>query len=241
MGTRSRRTFLTDLGRATLGAVVLGPVLAGCDDPAAAPTPDGPTWARASFGFVSAWVLVRDGQALVVDTGTGDDVAPIAGALDELGLGWGDVADVLVTHRHDDHVGGAAAVAAEAPDATFHAAMPDLERLRRDVPAAAEVVDGDRLLDVRVVATPGHTAGHVSALAEDVGVLVVGDALVNGVSIGGTTGDGVELSPPEFTSDADVAAASGRLLAGLDYDVALFGHGEPIVDDAAATVADAVG
>lgn len=258
----TRRTLVADLGRTVLGAVVLGPVLGACtaqdtpDGTAASPTDgsagsDGArdavattpaTWERASFGFVSGYVLVRDGEALVFDTGTGEDgVGPIGDALAAAGVGWDAVSNILVSHRHGDHAGGAEAVAAEAPGAVLHAAQPDLDRIAAGGLATAEVVDGDMVAGVRVVATPGHTSGHISGFDEASRLLLVGDALVNGVAIGGTTGDGVELSPPDFTFDAELAAASGEVLAGLDYDVALFGHGDPITVDAAATVAAAVG
>ena len=257
----TRRTLLSDLGRVTLGAVVLGPVVTGCaaDDDPTAPSADpgeepegtGPpdpspssaaTWERASFGFVSAYVLVRDGEALVFDTGTGEGgVGPIGDALVAAGAGWDAVSSILVSHRHADHAGGVEAAAGEAPDATLYAAQPDLDRVPAGDLATSEVVDGDRVVGVRVVATPGHTSGHVSGLEEATGLLLVGDALVNGVAIGGTTGVGVELSPPDFTFDAELAAASGDLLAGLDYETALFGHGEPLATGAAATVASDLG
>lgn len=260
----SRRTLLVDLGRATLGAVLLGGVAAGCseddgatDDPTGTPSPEGaPTgaaaadgtsapsgqpWQRAGFGFVSAYVLVRDGEALVFDTGTGEDIGPITGALEAAGVGWDAVGHVLVSHDHGDHAGGVDLVVAEAPDATVYGGMPDLDGFRDRAPGAMEVVDGDTVMGLRVVATPGHTLGHVSALDEDNGLLLVGDALVNDVAIGGASGEGIELSPPEFTADAGAAAASGRALAALTFEVALFGHGEPITSGADGEVAAAVG
>lgn len=268
MGTVTRRTLLLDLGRATLGAVLLGGIAAGCADGdetgggagggddatpggggsetpragGAGSAPDGTaTWQRASFGFVSAYVLVRDGEALVFDTGTGDDIGPISDALTAAGAGWDAVGHVLVSHRHGDHVGGLDLVVAEAPDAVVYGGMPDLDEFRDRAGSVREVVDGDAVMGLRVVATPGHTPGHVSALDEDNGLLLVGDALVNGVAIGGATGTGVELSPPEFTADAEAAAASGRALADLTFDVALFGHGEPITSGADGEVAAAIG
>lgn len=239
----SRRAFLAGAGRAVLGVALTGAV-AGCstdgvdDSAGGAEEADGPPaplqWERAAMGFVSAYVLVRDGEAAVFDTGTGDDIGPIAAALEAAGVGWGDVGHVLVSHRHGDHLGGVDAVLAEAPDATAYAAAPDLDALRDRVPGAVEVMDGDRVLGLRVVATPGHTPGHVSAYAEDAGVLLTGDALVNAVRVGGTSGEGVEGSPPDFTDDADAAVASVRLLADLGATTLLFGHGEPLTADAVA-------
>lgn len=247
----TRRALLVDLGRASLGAVVLGPGLVGCAaadderqrDTAAASAGDEASvaWRRASFGFVSAYVLVRGGEALVFDTGTGEDVAVIGDALEDAGAGWGQVAHVVVSHRHDDHVGGVDRVVDEAPAAAVHAAVPDLDVVRARLPAASAITDGDRLLGLRVVATPGHTPGHISLFDDETGLLLAGDAVVNGVAIGGTTGDGVEPSPPSFTADADEALASVRTLVDLAPTTILFGHGDPLTSGASAALEDALG
>lgn len=262
--TLTRRTLLHDLGRVTLGAVVIG-TLGACDDGGAepeagdtpapssatssttgeAPTTGDPTasgdlaWERASFGFVSAYVLVRSGEALVFDTGTSDGgVDPITAALEAAGVGWGDVSHVLVSHDHGDHIGGIEAVMAEATEATAHASGPDFMTLQSRVDGAQEVADSDQVLGLRVVATPGHTLGHVSAFEPDAGLLLAGDAIVNGVQVGGTTGNGIEVSPPDFTADGEQAAASAAALADLAPTAILFGHGEPVTADAAAQLAD---
>ena len=254
----SRRLFLADVGRVTLGAIVLGPALTGCTDDGAgddgsataAPTGGGtpspepttsrqPTgarveWQRASLGFVSAYVLVRRGEGLLFDTGTGDDaVGPIAAALEAIGVGWDAIGHVVLSHRHGDHIGGLGAVLREAPGATVYGALPDLDEVREQVDGAVPVVDGDTVMGLRVVATPGHTEGHIAAFDEGQGLLLAGDALVNGVAIGGASGDGLEPSPPEFTADAGAAAASVGVLAALRPATILFGHGEPLGTGAA--------
>ena len=257
--TFTRRTLLVDLGRTTVAAAVAVPLLSACageDEPGPG---DGATsgdaggssegvgsvgtaegvldWQRASFGFVSAYVLVRNGEALVFDTGTGDDgVDPIATALEAAGVGWGAVGHVLVSHRHGDHAGGVEAVLGEAPDATLYAAMPDLDRIATEGATTAALVDGDQVLGLRIVATPGHTLGHVSALDETSGLLLAGDAMVRDREIGGTTGEGIEASPPDFTEDAELALESVRILADLDFETVLFGHGDPLEEDAKAQV-----
>ena len=54
---------------------------------------------------------------------------------------------------------------------------------------------------LRIVATPGHTIGHVAVLDEVGGILVAGDAL--GTACGTLAG-----SNPQFTEDAAQAKAS---------------------------------
>ncbi len=85
-----------------------------------------------------------------------------------------------------------------------------------------EINDGDVLPmggGVRVIHTPGHTAGHVSFLVEGHGgVLFAGDAAAN---LLGRFGRPLLM----FTEDMDEAKQSMRKLAELDFDTACFGHG----------------
>jgi glyoxylase-like metal-dependent hydrolase (beta-lactamase superfamily II) len=90
------------------------------------------------------------------------------------------------------------------------------------------VTDGDRLAlpgQPRVLATPGHTAGHASYLLEDRKALCAGDALVTDGLIRGQPGP--QLLPEMFHTDPARARASLENLAGLDADLMLPGHGRP--------------
>ena len=90
------------------------------------------------------------------------------------------------------------------------------------VPADHEINDGDELPmggGVRVIHTPGHTAGHVSFFVErHGGILFVGDAAANML---GRIGKPLLI----FTEDMDETKASMRKLAELEFDTACFGHG----------------
>lgn len=252
---RSRRAFIADLGKGVAGAVVLTscvdagtdptaprtPPTAGTTDTTSIPTPTtsagaaAPTstaastvsWARADLGFVSAYVLVRDGEAAIVDTGVAGSETAIGEALGTLGVGWSDVAHVIVTHEHGDHAGSLQAVLEAAGGATGYAAAPDIGNIATPRPLQ-EVADGDTVFGLTIIATPGHTAGHIAVL--DPGrLLLTGDAINNT--------DGLTGPNPQFSSDMTTAIASARLLGTFDYQVALFGHGAPIEADAASLVA----
>jgi glyoxylase-like metal-dependent hydrolase (beta-lactamase superfamily II) len=90
-----------------------------------------------------------------------------------------------------------------------------------------EVLDEDRILDVpgrpRVIATPGHTAGHFSVVGDDRGVLFAGDAMVNFDYATGETG----LRQHRFNEDRVRALASLARLDGVNAETVLFGHGDP--------------
>jgi glyoxylase-like metal-dependent hydrolase (beta-lactamase superfamily II) len=245
----TRRTFLADLGRGGLALAVVsvagsGRVVAQAPapgsplpSPGGSPLPSGSlepvAWHRVDLGFVSAYVLARGGEAAVVDTGTPGSEAAIAEGLAVVGLGWDAVAHLILTHRHQDHAGSTDAILAAAPLATGYAGAADLPGITASRPLSP-VADGDRVFDLRVVATPGHTPGHIAVLDEVGRVLVAGDALV-------TQGGAVGPPPAQFTEDMDQAMASIATLATLGFDTLLVGHGAPIEGDASALVAELVG
>ena len=103
------------------------------------------------------WMLHDAGRAVVVDPG---DAQPVLDALDRLKL---RLASILVTHHHQDHTGGVAALREATGASVFGPrAEPMPEPLTR-------VSQGDQLdllgLRVDVLEVPGHTAGHVAYVA----------------------------------------------------------------------------
>jgi glyoxylase-like metal-dependent hydrolase (beta-lactamase superfamily II) len=193
------------------------------------PGAGGFAWTRVDLGFVSAYLLVRDGEAAVVDTGVQGSDDEIAAALTGIGLGWGDVGHVILTHWHADHSGSISEVLNAAPTATGYIGSADLP----NVQASRElktVNDGDAVFGLRIVGSPGHTIGHVSVLDEAGGVLVAGDAL-------GTADGPLAGSNPSFTEDAAAAKATIVKLGKLTFETLLVGHGDPILTGASAQVA----
>lgn len=186
-------------------------------------------WHRADLGYVSAYVLVRGGEAAVVDTGVEDSEGTIEAALTTAGLGWGAVGHVILTHRHGDHVGSLDAVLAKAPDATAYAGAADIPKIASPRTLRA-VGDGDRVFDLRIVATPGHTLGHIAAFDKAGGLLVAGDALR---TVGGTLAGSI----PAYTEDEAQAKATVAKLGALRFETLLVGHGDPILSGASAQVA----
>ena len=256
----SRRLFLADLGKGGVAVLVLGlvacsdsggggDITTGLGSPTtASPTspastspgttsPDATTgassdlvWREVSFGFVSAYVLARQGEAAVVDTGVAGSASAIEAGLGEIGLGWDAVGHVILTHKHDDHAGSVTEVLDLAGAATGYAGADDIASIVAPRPLTS-VGDGDRVFDLDIIATPGHTPGHVCVLDSAAGVLVVGDAL--------TTEGGVVAGPnPSFSEDMDLANESVRKLAGFEFDVVLLGHGGVIEEDASEQVTE---
>jgi glyoxylase-like metal-dependent hydrolase (beta-lactamase superfamily II) len=254
----SRRLFLADLGKGGAAVLVLG-LVAACSDtggggdittggaspttpgestsagtsaPGNTPTsePPGLEWREVSLGFVSAYLLARQGEAAVVDTGVASSAPAIEAGLGEIGLGWDAVGHVILTHKHADHAGSVTEVLDLANAATGYAGADDIASITAPRPLTP-VGDGDSVFDLDIIATPGHTPGHVCVLDSAAGVLVVGDAL--------SAEGGVVAGPnASFTEDMNLANESVRKLAGFEFDVVLLGHGGAIEQDASEQVTE---
>ncbi|HQV29452.1 MAG TPA: MBL fold metallo-hydrolase [Thermoflexales bacterium] len=89
-----------------------------------------------------------------------------------------------------------------------------------------EASDGDVLPiagGLRVIHTPGHSAGHIALFAERQGVLFAGDTCANMFGLG----------PSIMYEDAAEGMGSLARLATLDFEAVCFGHGRAITRDAA--------
>jgi glyoxylase-like metal-dependent hydrolase (beta-lactamase superfamily II) len=231
----SRRRLLFTAGAGALGITVLG----SCSSPSSTPPPTAAEsaeppvpaasgavagdWRRVSMSYVSAYILVRKNEAAIVDLGTAGSESAIEEGLRAAGLGWGSVKHVVLTHLHDDHVGGLNEVAPHVKG-TIYAGAGDLASIISPV-TLKPLADGDEVFGMRVVDTPGHTLGHISIFEPATGVLVAGDAL--------RTSNGLETSDAQYTADEAKANDSVRKLAGMDIKAILPGHGEPLTAGAA--------
>lgn len=119
-------------------------------------------------------VLIHDAKAGVTAAIDAPDAEVIARELDA--KRW-QLTHIFVTHHHADHTGGNLELKALSGctivgPAAEAARIPGLD---------VAVADGDTFtfgsFAVRVISTPGHTAGHVSYWIPDAGVAFVGDTL----------------------------------------------------------------
>lgn len=102
------------------------------------------------------WALIAaDGAAIVVDPG---DATPVLAAAAQ--QGWRPQT-VLLTHHHDDHIGGVAALQARFAGLQVYAPADPRIPL-----ATHRVAEGERIqalgLGIDVVSVPGHTRSHVA-------------------------------------------------------------------------------
>jgi glyoxylase-like metal-dependent hydrolase (beta-lactamase superfamily II) len=209
------------------------------------------------LGFVNAYLVREDDGLTVVDTMLPRCSKPILGAAERLGA---PIVRIALTHAHADHIGSLDELAAAMPgvevlistrDARFLAKDMSLDpgepndKLRGGYPGAKTrptrtFEAGDMVGSLEVVASPGHTPGHVAFIDRRDGTLLAGDAY--------STLGGVATSAkinPRFplvylsTWHRPTALESARALRALDPRRLAPGHGR-IVDSPATAMDEAI-
>ena len=124
----------------------------------------------------NTWVIAEPGSSSVVVIDPGPDDEPhLRRVLAEATAGDRRIARILLTHGHLDHSAGAAWLA-ERSGAPTLAADP-AGRLGAEGLADGDVVTAAGC-DLRIVATPGHSADSVSLLLPADGALFTGDTVL---------------------------------------------------------------
>jgi hydroxyacylglutathione hydrolase len=118
--------------------------------------------------------LVRDEATGVVATIDTPDADAIAAEVEA--SGWGRLDLILNTHWHPDHAGGNSALKARyGCEIIGPAEVERIAPLDRQVSGGETVMLGSTPL--KVLATPGHTLGHIAYWSEADGIAFVGDTL----------------------------------------------------------------
>jgi glyoxylase-like metal-dependent hydrolase (beta-lactamase superfamily II) len=158
----------------------------------------------------------------LIDTGTPGTVELIAAGLERIGARWGDITDIVLTHKHFDHVASLAEVVTLAGDPAVWAGTEDRAEIAYEG-TIRTLEEGDRVRDLRALATPGHTPGHRSLVHDDARVLFAGDTA-------GTVGGILTRGPEQFTGDPREAERTLRQLATMDWGRMVFSHGPELPD-----------
>lgn len=191
--------------------------------------------------------LVREDDGLtVIDTNMGGQAQAILQAANKLGL---PIVRILLTHAHVDHVGSLDALHQALPDvpvmiserdARFLTGDKSLDASEPQVPLKGGypivttkptqlLHEGDRIGSLEVIATPGHTPGHIAFLDTRDRALIAGDAFQTqgGVAVSGTIEPLFPL-PAMATWHKGLALESARKLLALSPSVLAVGHGRMI-------------
>jgi glyoxylase-like metal-dependent hydrolase (beta-lactamase superfamily II) len=204
------------------------------------------------WGFVNAYLVPEDDGFTLVDTTMARGARRILAAADAAGA---PIRRIALTHAHGDHIGGLDTLKAALPDAEVIISARDARllakdmtldpgepqsKLRGDYRGAATrptrtVAGGDRVGSLEVIASPGHTPGHLAYRDTRDGTLLCGDVY--------STLFGVETSAranPRFplvvmgTWDRPTVLESARALRALEPARLAPGHGRVLESPATA-------
>lgn len=207
-----------------------------------------PNLHRVPHVVANVFVVLADGGLTVVDAGLPYSHTRILNYVRQLGFAPAEIQAILITHADRDHMGGAfrlrqatgARVYAGVMEGEAMAHGRETRRLRlkwyhrvafkilRPVFARVQALQPDELVNegdvlpllggLHVLATPGHTPGHISFYAPEHGYLFAGDSLR-------TVGGKLRVSSGPNTLDEAQAQASAEKQLALNPRVILTGHG----------------
>jgi glyoxylase-like metal-dependent hydrolase (beta-lactamase superfamily II) len=184
---------------------------------------------------------------LLVDTGTGDYAHRTEEKVRKL-IGEKQLAGIILTHRHFDHVGGAAKLG-KALDTPVHAHELDAGPISEGSARGTEAImfmrnmepiqvttlkDGQVLStgdhELTVIHTPGHTIGGICLYDKTNKILLSGDTVFAG-GVGRW-----DLA----TGDHDMLVSSIKKLMTLEARDLYPGHGPCAIGDGAEQIRDAL-
>lgn len=209
---------------------------------------------QSTLGMVNVFFMETDASLVLIDTasrGYGEDILAIARQISPK-----EVKHIILTHCHPDHVGSLAELKRMA-EAQSYAHLTDAALIRTDVvydpstdrprrfvsapgmdhffaelsanaihvegaPVDQEIQEEDTfdfLPNLEIIHTPGHCAGQVALLwHEHGGILFAADTYAN------VNGLGWSIGYEDFAE----GKRSLKKLCNYDFEIAVFGHGDPI-------------
>jgi glyoxylase-like metal-dependent hydrolase (beta-lactamase superfamily II) len=217
------------------------------------------------LGIVNEYLVAEDDGLTLIDTGLGGTHRLILARARDLGM---PIKRITLTHAHRDHRGSLDALAAALPGVEVIVSEREAPLLAGDTQSRDSepggqlrggfgsmatrptrlVRDGDAVGSLRVIATPGHTPGHLAFLDTRDGTLYAGDAYttVRGVATSAVVPWRYPMAGMA-TWNRDLDLASARRLRDVAPDRLAAGHG-PVISapgpamtraiDAAARKAD---
>lgn len=210
------------------------------------------------YGFINVYLVTEEDGFTLIDTAMESCARSIVQVAKQFGL---PIARILLTHAHADHSGGLDAIHALVPEAEFVMPARDARFLTGDMSLdpgepgdklrggwvirktrpTRLVQEGDRVGSLEVIATPGHTPGHMSFLDTRDKTLVTGDAFdtMAGIAVSGTLKPLFPLVALA-TWHKPVCLESARKLRSLSPSQLAVGHG-PVLQQPLAAMDRAIG
>lgn len=205
----------------------------------------------------NAYLVTSAEGAAIIDTGMPGNAEAILRYVKMVGVDLGSLQYIILTHSDIDHSGSAAELRnlTGAKVAIHEADAPRLsgEKKLKEVKGAMGVIfgfmgplmrftplnpdlrlhDSDRLVNLRVIHTPGHTEGSICLYKE-------GEAIFVGDAMRTDSRGRPHLPSGAMTLDMAKATESVKKISEQEYSVLLPGHGPPMLRDASKAVAEYV-
>jgi glyoxylase-like metal-dependent hydrolase (beta-lactamase superfamily II) len=197
------------------------------------------------LGLVNAYLVREDDGLTVIDTMIGGSAGKIIADAEASGA---PIVRILLTHAHADHIGSLDALKEKVPEAEMIISTRDARLLAKDMsldpdepkdklrggyPGAKTKPDrtvepGDRVGSLEVIASPGHSPGHVALLDSRDGTLYCGDvySTVGGVATSAKLNPRFPLAL--FTWHRATELESARALRALEPARLAPGHGKVV-------------
>ena len=203
----------------------------------------------------NCYLITSGPEMVLIDAGMRGSSRKIADYLQRLGKNPSEIKYIVLTHSDIDHIGGAAEMkkitgaklvihAGDAPVLTgdntsrlrnksrfVKILIRILSKLMSSPSFTPDIVlkGNTDIAGYQIISTPGHSDGSISIYLPGK-VIFVGDALRSDQS-------GNPLPPSKMLA-ADMAQAkeSVALIAGLDFNTLLVGHGAPVKGNASQKV-----
>ena len=200
-------------------------------------------------GFVNAYLVDEDDGMTLIDTTFGRGAAKAI-----LAQATRPIVRIVLTHAHQDHVGGLDALAAELPDAEVLISARDAklmagdnspepgepagEKIRgygADTKPTRTIAPGERVGSLEVVAAPGHTPGQLAFLDTRDRTLFAADAYTTLGGVATTAKPNPRFPLPAMSTwHRPTALETARNLRALDPARLAAGHGKIVENPAAA-------
>jgi len=182
-------------------------------------------------GLSSNVYVVKGDDITLIDSGVGDEYNRLDTELERLQSPVRNVQQAILTHTHLDHFGGLLTIQRlSSPRIMVH--KLDSDELVGLDPALVDCVEEGETITastrkLKVIHTPGHTAGSICLFDESNKILFSGDTVFPNGLFGRTdlpTGDSLDL------------VNSLRKLSGLSVESLLPGHESAVIHDGSSHI-----
>ena len=182
--------------------------------------------------------LINDKEAILIDTGRPGKVKSILNEIESLDIDPKNIKHILLTHHDADSIGNAASLQKET-QATLWAPREDipyilgdksrpgikklgslyLSLMRVKKPEKIKSYCNNKIDNIEIIPTPGHTPGHVSILYKD--ILFAGDLVRNSNGV-------LKIAPSIMNADEESIKESIGKIGEYPFKWVCPDSGEPL-------------